>query len=69
MFYATGLTGWQRAAMGWPAPFAGPGAPCAPTATKEQEIDALKAHAQYFEEALADVRKRVDELSSQTKTE
>ena len=70
-FYATGLTGWQRAGMGWgaygvppayPPPSAGPfGAP----ATKEQELDALKDQAEHLQDALEGIRKRVEEIQSQ----
>ncbi len=70
-FYATGLTGWQRAGMGWPtwpgpAPYAAPFAgPFAPTMTAEKELDALKGQAEYLEDALEGVRKRIEELQSQ----
>ena len=78
-FYATGLTGWQRAAMGrpfwgapgpYPAPYAASsaapyGAPYGPTATKEQELDALKGQAEYFEDALDGIRKRIEELQAE----
>lgn len=71
-FYATGLPGWQRAAMGYPA-FGGaaPGAapPGAPNAapygaamSREQQLDALKNQAEYFADALEGIRKRIDEL-------
>lgn len=66
-FYATGLTGWQRAAMGYPA-FGGVVPPAAPgpapfaAATAEQELDSLKAQAEYLEDALGNIRKRVEEL-------
>ena len=72
-FYATGLTGWQRAGMGYPAygpvaPNATPyGVPFAPAMTKEQELDTLKGQAQYFEEALEDIKKRIEELQAQPK--
>jgi len=69
-FYATGLPGWQRAGMGMPAygappaypqPYAGPfGAPV----TREQELDALKGQAEYFEDALEGVRKRIEEVQA-----
>ena len=74
-FYATGLPGWQRAGMGMPAygapavppaqapPYA---APFAPTATREQELDALKGQAEYFEDALEGIRKRIEELQAKT---
>jgi len=94
-FYATGMTGWQQAAMGWPAwvgpgsypgPYAAPGtippvmpstssgqwpyaapyaAPFAPTMTREQELDALKGQAEYFEDALEGIRKRLEELQAE----
>ena len=72
-FYATGLTGWQRAATGWPAyggatPYAAPyayGAPAAAAPTSEQELDALKGQAEYFQNALDGIRKRIDELQSE----
>ncbi len=67
-FYATGLTGWQRAAMGWPAFGAGPayattyGAGLAPAVSKEQELAALKGQAEYLEDAIEGIRKRMEEL-------
>jgi len=65
-FYATGLTGWQRAAMGWPG-FAGvaPAAvPYAAAPSTEQQLDALKGQAEYLEDALAGIRKRIEELEA-----
>jgi len=74
-FYATGLTGWQRAAMGYPG-FAGavpaPGAfpaPFAPAISNEQQLDALKGQAEYFEDALDGIRKRIEELEAKGKTD
>ena len=67
-FFATGLTGWQRAGMGWPAfggglPNAAPyGAGFTPAVSKEQEIEALKGQTEYFEDALEGLRRRIDEL-------
>ena len=72
-FYATGLTGWQRAAMGWPAfggvmpPVAAYGSPFAPAISAEQQIDALKGQAEYFEDALDGIRKRIEELEAKGK--
>ena len=69
-FYATGLPGWQRAAMGMPAYGAPPAyptpyaAPFGPVATEEQELDALKGQAEYFEDALEGIRKRIEELQA-----
>ena len=72
-FYATGLTGWQRGAMGGPAfggampPVAAYGAPYAPAMSAEQQIDALKGQAEYFEDALDGIRKRIEELEAKGK--
>ena len=61
MFYATGLTGWQRAA-GWPMGGAVP--PYAAAPTREQQLDALKGQAEYFEGTLGELRKRIEELEA-----
>jgi len=72
-FYATGLTGWQRGAVGWPAsggavpPVVPYAAPFAPTVSTEQQIDALKGQAEYFEDALDGIRKRIQELETKSK--
>jgi len=64
MFYATGLTGWQRAGMA--RPWGGPLHPYGPaTMTKDQELDMLKGQTEYFEDALDGIRKRIGELESQ----
>lgn len=82
-FYATGLTGWQRAGYGYPAfggaspygtPYGAPygmpygtpyGTPSVPTASREQEIDSLKGQAEYFEDALEGIKKRIEELEAE----
>jgi len=86
MFYATGLTGWQRVAsgspafggappsgmpLGYPAYGAAPpyGVPFAPAMTAQQELDGLKGQAEYFEDALDGINKRIQELESKTKEE
>ena len=87
-FYATGLTGWQRGAYGYPAyggaqpygapfgypaysgaaPYGAPYAtPFAPTMTAQQEIDGLKGQAEYFEDALDGIKKRIGELEAEGK--
>lgn len=63
MFYATGLTGWQRAAAGWPMASGVP--PTADAPTREQPLDALKGQAESFEGALGDLRKRIEELEAE----
>ena len=61
-FYATGLPGWQRAGSGMPAYG---GAPFAPGLTAQQEQEGLKDQAEYLEDALDRVKKRIEELESQ----
>ena len=79
-YYATGLTGWQRAGYGWPAwgsgvspyayggavnPYAYGGAPFAPAIAPQQELDGLKGQAEYLEDTLDGIKKRIEELESQ----
>ena len=67
-YYATGLPGWARfgyaPAWGMP-PYAAYGAPYAPTMTREQEIEMLKDQAKYFQDALDDITKRIEELGQE----
>lgn len=65
-FYATGLTGWQRATLGWP--WWGAGTPAAPF-SREAELESLKQQAGFLESALENIRKRVAELESKLKSE
>ena len=58
MFYATGLTGWQRAAMGTQSPGVGGDADI----TKNQEIEALKRQADDAAQVLENIRKRISDL-------
>jgi len=67
-FYATGLTGWQRADAGWPAQgwgwpytpgFAGPGVTAI---SREQQLEALRGQAEAMENSLEGIRKRIEEL-------
>jgi len=62
LFYATGLTGRQRATAGWPM---WGGVPPAAAPTKEQELEALKSQAEYFENALGEIRKRLEEVETE----
>ncbi len=79
-FYATGLTGWQRAGYGYPAwgggvapsygtvPYVGGVAPyMAPfgAPTREQELQALQGQAEYLDDALEGIRKRIGELEAE----
>ncbi len=67
-FYATGQPGWARAGYGWPAwgnanyPDAPYPAPPAPAMTAEQELAGLKQQAEYFQNALDEISKRIEEL-------
>lgn len=64
-FYATGLPGWQRAAYGYPrAPY---GTPYATGITREEELNVLKDQAQYFEDELNGIRKRIEEIEAKAK--
>lgn len=66
-YYATGAPGWARAAQGLPAwgdPGAyAPGAP-APVSAEQERAD-LKQQAQYLQESLDTVNKRISELENQ----
>jgi hypothetical protein len=59
-YYATGLPGWARVGFGWPAS----SVPFASEATAQQEIDGLKGQAEYLEDALVGIKKRIGELES-----
>ena len=73
-YYATGLTGWQRAGYGLPAwggavsPYPYGAAPFAPALTSQQELDGLKGQAEYLEDTLDGIKKRIEELESQKST-
>jgi len=74
-YHATGLTGWQRAGQGWPAYGAAPAygavpsAPVSPWPSKSQELDGLKGQAEYFEDALDGIKKRIQELEAEAPKE
>jgi hypothetical protein len=65
-YHATGLPGWARGHWpgSWgPAPFAPPVRWPQDSPDELDDAEALKEQAGYLEEALANVRKRLDELS------
>lgn len=75
-YYATGLPGWARASQGMPAwgnpapypPDANPGgypAGAAAPPTPEQEKADLKQQAQYLQESLDAINKRISELEKE----
>ena len=72
--------GWGRAGYGLPAyggavnpyayggavnPYAYGGVPFAPTVAPQQELDGLKGQAEYLEDALNGIKKRIEELGNQ----
>lgn len=57
MFYATGLTGLQRASMGYPA-FAEGGFAATPLSTKDQ-TEILREEAKLLEQQLEDIKQRI----------
>jgi hypothetical protein len=72
--------GWGRAGYGFPAyggavnpyayggavnPYAYGGAPFTPTVAPQQELDGLKGQAEYLEDALDGIKKRIEELEAQ----
>ena len=59
-FFATGLTGWQRAGYG---PYPQPGA-FASGPSADEEIESLKAQAQYFQDALEEIRTHIENLEA-----
>jgi hypothetical protein len=75
-FYAAGLPGWQPGAywlraFGSGVPYtalsAGPYAPpFGSGVTREREIEGLKGQAEYLEDALDAVKKRIEELESKS---
>jgi hypothetical protein len=65
--------GWAGAGYGYPAwggavnpyvPYAGP---FAPTITTEQELDGLKQQAEYVQNALGEINKRIEQLEAESK--
>ena len=72
-FYATGLPGWARFGPEVPrGDFAAYGAPYptfpasyGTTPPREQELDILRSQAAHFEETLAGIKKRIEELDAE----
>ena len=64
-FRATGLTGWQRAATGWPAyGMPAPVPPYQPTA--EQELAALRDQVKFMEDGVKEAQERIRELEKES---
>ena len=74
-YHATGLPGWARAGMGHPSweeplyPNVPQAGPMAPTLTAEQELDGLKKQAEYFQDALGQINRRIEQLEANTQRE
>ena len=73
-FYATGLTGWQRAAAGMPAfgggqfaPAAQAGQAASPAASKEQELGILKQQAETMEQQAETMEQQAETMEQQAK--
>ena len=60
-YYATGLTGWQRAGTGW----VDAGAPFGAPDTREGEIATLKTQAENLTRTLDGIRKQIETLEAQ----
>jgi hypothetical protein len=73
-YYATVLPGWARTPVGYPAwgspvqPFASQAGTFAPSMTAEQELDALKKQAEFFQDELGQVNKRIEQLETENPT-
>jgi len=63
--YAYGDAAYPYAYGGVVNPYAYGGAPFAPAITPQQELDGLKGQAEYLEDALDGIKKRIEELESQ----
>jgi hypothetical protein len=61
MYWATGLPGWSRYNMGYPA-WGGVTNPNIPSYTPEQEVETLKNQAAYLQEDLKAINQRIQEL-------
>ena len=65
--------GWARAGYDWPAwggavnQYAYGGAPSAPIMTAEQELGGLKQQADYFQDTLGEIKKRIEQLEAESK--
>ena len=66
MFWATGLPGWARAGWGPDTSAVPPYAATAyaPAMPREAELQALKSQAEYFQSALDEIQKRLQELQT-----
>jgi len=61
-YYATGLTGWQRAGAGWTGQVV---PPVETPASRELELATLKAQAENVARTLDSIRKQIERLETQ----
>jgi len=72
-YYATGLPRWARAGIGNPAwggpadTYAPAAGPFSPTMTAEQELGDLKKQAEYFQDELGEINKRIEQLEAESR--
>jgi hypothetical protein len=72
-FYATAMPGSARAGFGYPAwggvvhPYAPYAAPVPPAVAPEQELQGLKQQAEFFESALEEIKKRIEQVEAEGK--
>ncbi len=67
-YYATGLPGWTRYNMGYPAWGGVAGYPFASDIEPEQEKEMLKSQSEALQKQLDEIKARMDELSKEQKT-
>lgn len=65
-FYATNLVGWQRGAIGRPVYGPDYDVPFAAAPTQEQQVETLKSQAQYMENMLDSIQKRIKVIEGKT---
>jgi len=69
MYYATGLTGWQRAAAGFPGAYTGAAPFSPPEMSSEQELAALRNQMTFMEDGLKRAQERIRELENEEKSQ
>lgn len=63
-YYATGLPGWARYNMGYPARGGITGYPFAPDIGPDEEKELLKSQSEALQKQLDEIKARMEELSS-----
>ncbi len=65
MFHATGLTGWQRAAVGLSAFGCGVAEATDSSMTTDREIESLRQQAESLKAQIGNINQRIEELATQ----